>query len=117
MDRRRYVRHVTESTRRELDPLEAELLSRDRLTPRRAAKEIGYLILGLGAPALLIAVFLIGASLIGIIIGSVLVVPLIVVTALKGKYGLLLLGFLFPPVWVFSALGEARTGSWWASRF
>lgn len=42
-----------------------------------------------------------------------------VVTALKGRYGLLLVGFLVPGifVWVIGALRLARPSSFWARRF
>jgi signal peptidase I len=48
---------------------------------------------------------------------SALGLPFAVVTALKGKWGLLAVGLLLPPVWVFGAVRLARPGSWWARRY
>jgi signal peptidase I len=43
--------------------------------------------------------------------------PFAVVTALKGKWGMLAVGLLLPPVWAFGAVRLARPGSWWARRY
>jgi len=40
-----------------------------------------------------------------------------VVTALKGKPWLLLLGFLIGWCWIFGSLRLAKPQSWWARRF
>ena len=40
-----------------------------------------------------------------------------VVTALKGKWGMTLLGLLVGIVWIVSALRLAKPRSWWARRF
>ncbi len=53
-------------------------------------------------------------SIIGLV---VLVVLPIVVTASKGKYGMLALGVLIHPVWWFGAIRLAKPNSYWARRF
>jgi hypothetical protein len=40
----------------------------------------------------------------------------IVVTALKGKWGLVLLGFLITIPWFIGAVRLAKPGSWWARK-
>jgi signal peptidase I len=44
-------------------------------------------------------------------------VPLGAVTALKGKWGMLVLGLVFWPAWVLGAIRLARPNSYWARRF
>jgi signal peptidase I len=39
------------------------------------------------------------------------------VTALKGKWGMLVFGLIFWPAWVFGAIRLARPNSYWARRF
>ena len=39
------------------------------------------------------------------------------VTALKGKWGMLVVGLVFGPAWIVGALRLARPGSFWARRF
>jgi hypothetical protein len=40
-----------------------------------------------------------------------------VVTALKGKWGVFFLGFLFQPLWIIGAIRPAKADSYWARRF
>jgi signal peptidase I len=59
-----------------------------------------------------------------VIIGVLVVLALLaaalaglVVTALKRKWGSLVVGFVFTPVWWVAAARLARPGSWWARRY
>ena len=40
-----------------------------------------------------------------------------IVTALKGKWGMLLVGLVFGPAWIVGALRLACPGTFWARRF
>lgn len=53
----------------------------------------------------------------GVVAVLVLVVITIVVTALKGKYGLVAVGLLIHLCWWIGALRLAKPGSYWARRF
>lgn len=60
------------------------------------------------------------ASTTAIVVGALLVVAYLacgVVTVLKRKWGSLIVGFFFVPVWIVAAIRLARPGSWWARRF
>jgi hypothetical protein len=59
-----------------------------------------------------------------VIIGVLVVLVLLaaalaglVVTALKRKWGSLVVGFVFTPVWWVAATRLARPNSWWARRY
>lgn len=40
-----------------------------------------------------------------------------VISAMKGKYGMLVLGLLIHPCWAFAAIRLAKPDSYWARRF
>lgn len=54
----------------------------------------------------------------GLAVAVLIILPALV-TGLKGRYGLLLIGFVIPGVvvWVIGALRLARPGSFWERRF
>jgi signal peptidase I len=54
---------------------------------------------------------------IALAVGAALSLSVGVITTLKGKWGMLLLGLLFWPAWVFAAIRLARPNSYWARRF
>lgn len=53
----------------------------------------------------------------GVVVVSVLVVIPIVVTGLKGKYGMIVLGLFVHPCWWFAAIRLAKPESFWARRY
>lgn len=58
--------------------------------------------------------------IIGVLVVLVLVAAALaglVVTALKRKWGSLIVGFVFTPVWWVAAIRLARPSSWWARRY
>lgn len=57
------------------------------------------------------------AALLGITAFAVLFVLPIVVTVLKGKFGMLALGVFIHPIWWFGAIRLAKPNSYWARRF
>lgn len=40
-----------------------------------------------------------------------------IISAMKGKYGMVVLGFLVHPCWAFGAIRLAKPDSYWARRF
>ncbi|WP_051183000.1 hypothetical protein [Nocardia vinacea] len=57
------------------------------------------------------------AALLGITAFAFLLALPIVVTALKGKFGMLALGVFIHPIWWFDAIRLAKPNSYWARRF
>ena len=52
-----------------------------------------------------------------IIVGVLFYITSAVVTVLKGKYGMAVLGLLVHPCWWFGAVRLARPNSYWARHF
>jgi hypothetical protein len=51
------------------------------------------------------------------IVGTAVLLGMLVVCGMKGKWVFVLLGFGFPVLWVIGAIKLAKPTSWWASRY
>lgn len=52
-----------------------------------------------------------------VIVEIAIALTLLIICALKGKWGFALLGFLFPLLWAIGAVKIAKPRSWWAKHY